>query len=65
MKRRRFTQGTPLQARLAMFSQDLREKALMLPPGPEKDDLLRRARQARSRRLPLPAAQHRQRLSFT
>ncbi len=29
-----------------MFSQDLREKALMLPPGPEKDDLLRRARQA-------------------
>ena len=46
MKRRRFKQDTPLQQRLAMFSQDLRDKALMLPPGPEKDNLLRRARQA-------------------
>ncbi len=46
MKRRRIKQDTPLQERLAMFSQELREKALMLPPGLEKDDLLRRARQA-------------------
>ena len=44
--RRRFKQDTSLEDRLNAFSQDLREKALQLPPGPEKDSLLRRARLA-------------------
>lgn len=46
MKRRRFKQDTPLEDRLTTFAQELRAKALHLPPGSEKDDLLRRARQA-------------------
>jgi hypothetical protein len=46
MKRRRFNQETPLQDRIAMFANELREKAANLAPGPQRDDLLRRARQA-------------------
>jgi len=46
MKRRRFKQETKLQDHLAMFSQELREKAAKAEPGPERDDLLRRARRA-------------------
>lgn len=46
MGRRRFNQETPLQDRLAMFAQEMREKAEQLKPGPERDDLLRRARRA-------------------
>jgi hypothetical protein len=45
-KRRRFKQTDPLQDRLATFAQDLREQAKLLAPGPLKDDLLRRMRQA-------------------
>ena len=36
MKRRRFKQDTPLQERLANVAQELREKAVMLPPGPRR-----------------------------
>ena len=46
MGRRRFNQETPTQDRLAMFAQEMREKAEQLKPGPERDDLLRRARRA-------------------
>ena len=46
MQRRRFKLETPLQDRLAMFAEEMREKAANLAPGPERDDLLRRARQA-------------------
>jgi hypothetical protein len=45
-ERRRFKQKISLQDRLAAFAKDVREKASPLPPGIEKDDLLRRARQA-------------------
>jgi hypothetical protein len=45
MKRRRFTQTTPLEDRLAQAAAD-REKALSLPQGKERDELLRRARRA-------------------
>jgi hypothetical protein len=45
-KRRRFKQTDPLKDRFALFSEELRERAAPLPPGPEKEDLLRRARQA-------------------
>ena len=46
MQRRRFKQETPPQNRLAMFAEEMREKAAGLAPSLERDDLLRRARQA-------------------
>ncbi len=42
--RRRFQQAVSLKDRLAFFSKQLRDKAAELHPGPERDDLLRRAR---------------------
>ena len=45
-KRRRFKQTLSLQDRLAAFAGELREKAAATPPGPEHDDLLKRAGQA-------------------
>jgi hypothetical protein len=44
--RRRFRQITSLKDRLASFAKEVREKASLLPPGEERTDLLRRARQA-------------------
>ena len=35
-----------IQDRLAEFAQETREKAAVLPPGQEQQDLLRKARQA-------------------
>ena len=46
LKRRRFKQSQSLRDRLAMFAKDARASADRLPPGPAKDDLLRKARQA-------------------
>jgi hypothetical protein len=46
MLRRRFKQMEPLQDRLASFAKNIREKASLLPQGPEKDKLLRKARRA-------------------
>ena len=46
MKRRRFKQETSLEERLAKQAQESRERAGRLPPGTERDVLLRRARQA-------------------
>lgn len=46
VRRRRFKQTTSLQDRLASFAQEARKKALELPPGHEKQNLLKRARQA-------------------
>jgi hypothetical protein len=45
-KRRHFKQTEPLKDRLVSFAKDVREQAAKLPPGAEKDDLLRRASQA-------------------
>ena len=45
-RRPRFKQATSLQDRLAAFASDMREKAAGAAPGPEQDDLLKRARQA-------------------
>jgi hypothetical protein len=45
-KRRRFKQTTTLKERLMAFAEEVREQASMLPPGPEKDDLLKRASRA-------------------
>jgi len=44
-KRRRFKQTTTLEARLAMEARQLREEAARLPPGVERERLLRKARQ--------------------
>jgi hypothetical protein len=41
-----FKPTTPLQHRIASFSQDVRAKASRLPPGREKDNLLRKIRLA-------------------
>jgi hypothetical protein len=46
MKRRRFKQTDSLQVRLAAFAEDARAEAAKLPPGIERDDMLRKASQA-------------------
>jgi hypothetical protein len=47
MERRRFKpHQTPFEERLAMEAHRLRVEAEKLPPGGERDDLVRRARQA-------------------
>jgi hypothetical protein len=46
LKRRRFKQSLSLKDRLSLFAKDARARADELPPGPAKDDLLRKARQA-------------------
>jgi hypothetical protein len=45
-KRRRFKQSSSLKERLFSFAKEMREKASHLTPGPEHDDLIRRAQQA-------------------
>jgi hypothetical protein len=46
MLRRRSKQTEPLQDRIASFARETREKASQLPPGPERDALLKKARLA-------------------
>jgi hypothetical protein len=46
LKRRRSKQTIPLKDRLAAFAKEMVEQASLLPPGEEKDDMLRRARRA-------------------
>jgi hypothetical protein len=46
MKRRRLKQCVSFQDRLATFAQDARDEAAKRPPGIERDDMLRKARQA-------------------
>ena len=46
MQRRRDKQTIPLKDRLASFAREVREKASQLRPGPERDDLLKRAQRA-------------------
>lgn len=45
MKRRRFKQTTSLDQRLEEQAKHLRQQALGIPPGIERDRLIRRARQ--------------------
>ena len=44
--RRRFKQSIAFKDRLATFAKDMRDKASQLKPGIERDDCLRKARQA-------------------
>jgi|HubBroStandDraft_6_1064221.scaffolds.fasta_scaffold2123989_1 hypothetical protein len=46
MQRHRFKQTESLQDRIASFGREAREKAARLPPGPERDALLKKARLA-------------------
>jgi hypothetical protein len=45
-KRRHFKQAESFQDRLTAFAEDVRAEAAKLPPSAERDDLLRKARQA-------------------
>ena len=45
-KRRRFKQQLTLQYRIAAWSKQVEEQAAALPPGPDRDALLKKARQA-------------------
>jgi hypothetical protein len=44
--RRRFKQTQSLEERLAEEAKRLREEAKLLPPGSERDRIIRKARQA-------------------
>jgi hypothetical protein len=44
--RPRIKQAESLSDRVAAFAADTREKANLLPPGPERDALLKKIRQA-------------------
>jgi hypothetical protein len=46
MQRHRFKQTKSLEERLAEEAKCLREEAKLLPPGAEREGLIRRARQA-------------------
>jgi hypothetical protein len=45
-QRRRFQQTESLEERLAEEAKQLREQAQLLPPGPLRENVLRKARQA-------------------
>ena len=45
-ERRRFKQNVPFKNRLSEFAADLREEAMDCPPGPNKEELLKRVRGA-------------------
>ncbi|MBU6456801.1 MAG: hypothetical protein KGQ48_04585 [Bradyrhizobium sp.] len=45
-KRRRFNQTMTLKERLTAFAEEAREQAKLLRAGNERDELLRKARQA-------------------
>jgi hypothetical protein len=45
-QRRRLKQSTTLKERLTRWAEDVRRQALKLPPGVERDSLLKKARQA-------------------
>ncbi|MCP3401922.1 MULTISPECIES: hypothetical protein [unclassified Bradyrhizobium] len=44
-KRRRFKQTVSLEERLAVGARLLRERAMTLPPGPDREALLRKAKE--------------------
>ena len=46
LERRPFKQTRPLKDRLTAFAEEARQKATELPPGPERDEMLKKARQA-------------------
>ena len=47
-ERRRFKQETSLQDRVVAWAKQVRDEADALPPGPERDALLKKVRQTRN-----------------
>jgi hypothetical protein len=45
-QRRRFKQEITLQDRIVEWAKEIRAQAAQLPPGPERDELLKKIRQA-------------------
>lgn len=45
-KRRRFKQVLTLQERLTAWTEETKARAARLPPGPERDALIKKVRQA-------------------
>jgi hypothetical protein len=45
-QRRRFKQEITLQDRIVEWAKEIRAQAAQLPPGPERDELLKKVRQA-------------------
>jgi hypothetical protein len=45
-RRRRFKQTIPLKDRLALFAKEARDRALRLPPGSEREAMLKKVSQA-------------------
>ncbi|WP_438278789.1 hypothetical protein [Nitrobacter sp.] len=45
-RRSRFKQSAPLTERLSAFIQAMRERATLIPPGPERDEMLKKAERA-------------------
>lgn len=45
-RRSRFKQTIPLTHRLSAFIWAMRERAAFIPPGPERDELLKKAKRA-------------------
>jgi hypothetical protein len=48
-RRRRFKQTGTLKDRLTEWAEGLRNRAQQLEPGPQREDLLKKARQAETR----------------
>lgn len=46
LKRRRYKQTISFKDRLADWAEKIRERAARLPPGTERDEMLKRASQA-------------------
>ncbi|MBV9559778.1 MAG: hypothetical protein JOY90_04840 [Bradyrhizobium sp.] len=46
-RKRKRSRRTPLNARLATFAEYVQDQANQLPPGPERDEMVRKARQAK------------------
>jgi hypothetical protein len=46
----RFQQSIPLRDRLSAFIRAMRERAALIPPGPERDELLKKAKRAEEAR---------------
>jgi hypothetical protein len=45
-KRRRFKQELTLQERLTAWTEEMKVQAAKLPPGPERDAIIKKVRQA-------------------
>jgi hypothetical protein len=49
-RRSRFKQSIPLTDRLSAYIQAMKERAALAPPGPERDELLKKAKRGEAAR---------------